>query len=348
MPEKGKDYYKNMGKLASIVIVTYNSVDYIGKCIESITKQNYPHEIIIVDNCSQDGTATFINDNFPSVKLIESLANKGYGAGNNLGIKHAKGEYIVILNPDTIVEQSWLEELIKPLIISNKVITTSKILTYNGSLISACGINNHITGLAFPRGFGYKPNAFMNQEFVSGLSGCSFAIKKSNIIELGGFDENLFMYHDDVDLSWRALLNGYQILYISRSVVKHSYNLHVPPNKIYNLEKGRYIVLRKYLSKKQVIMMFPSLLITEILTFGYALINGREGIRYKVKAVKDGLTLRVDKIDGDKVHLLLHLNYMIPVDQLTYNALERILKVLANYIFKLNYRLLDLVSKGFQ
>ena len=335
-----------MSELASIVIVTYNSVDYIGKCIESIIKQDYPYEIIIVDNCSQDGTSTFIKDNFPSVKLIESFENKGYGAGNNIGIKHAKGEYIVILNPDTIVGQSWLEELIKPFNINNKVITTSKILTYNGSIISACGISNHITGLAFPRGFGCNPNTFMSQELVSGLSGCSFAIKKSDIIELGGFDENLFMYHDDVDLSWRALLNGYKILYISKSVVKHSYDLHVSPNKIYHLEKGRYIVLRKYLSKKQVILMFPSLLITEILTFGYALINGRKGVMNKVKAVKDGLTLRVDKIDGDKAHILIHLNYMIPVDQLTYNALERILKVLANYIFKLNYRLLRFSFEG--
>jgi len=86
-------------RLASIIIVTYNHREYLDACLESVLKQDYPHEIILVDNCSQDGTVSFVRERFPEVTVVESPDNRGYGAGNNLGVQYARGEYIVILNP---------------------------------------------------------------------------------------------------------------------------------------------------------------------------------------------------------------------------------------------------------
>ena len=326
-----------MKGLASIIIITYNHKKYLESCINSVLKQDYPHEIIVIDNCSQDGSAQVIREKFPNIKLIESLENKGYGAGNNLGVKHAIGEYTVILNPDTIVEDGWLRELVKPLE-NEKKITTSKILLYNGSTINTCGNLNHFTGLTFTRGLGAEPSAYQKLEYVSGFSGCSFAMRKKDFEWLGGFDENFFTYNEDSDLSWRAHLRGFEIVVVPTSVVRHDYTLKVPPEKIYHEEIGRYMILRKYLSWKDFLLLFPSLLIAEVLTFGYAIKHGWRGMRYKLKAIKDGLTIKVNREIGDKNKLFKSLSVTIPVEQLTFHKVEKIIKTIANKIFDWNFK----------
>ena len=303
-------------------------------------EQDYPLEIIIVDNCSTDGTVEFVKENFPSVKIIERRENLGYGAGNNLGVKHAEGDYIVILNPDTIVEVSWLKELLKPLK-ENKLITTPKILIYDSSAINACGTIPHFTGLTFVRGLGAESNDYQKQGYVNGLAGCCFAIRKDDFRILGGFDENFFLYAEDSDLSWKANLNGFRVLYVPTSVIRHDYTLKVAPQKIYFLEKGRYMILRKYLSWKDFLLLFPSLLIVEVLTFGYAIKYGWEGMIYKFRAIKDGLTIKVNREKGDKNKLFKSLIVTIPIDQLTSNKAERLFKIFANKIFEWNFKVIQ-------
>jgi GT2 family glycosyltransferase len=251
---------------ASILIVTYNHKNYLKACIESIQNQDYPHEIILIDNCSTDGTVEYVKENFPFVKVVESKKNLGYGAGNNVGVKYAKGEYVVILNPDTIVEKNWLKELIKPLEKGERLFTTPKILLFDGFAISGCGLVAHYTGLTFARGYLAKPCEFKKLEYVSCFSGACFAIRKKDFEELGGFDEKFFLYNDDSDLSWRAHLKGFKILYVPLSLIKHDAILKVLPEKMYYLEKGRYMIIRKYYSWKDFLLLLPSLMIVEALT----------------------------------------------------------------------------------
>jgi len=330
-----------MVQLASIIIVTYNHKNYIGDCLGSVSLQDYPHETIIVDNGSSDGTPDFIEKNFPNVKLVRNTENIGYGAGNNIGVKYAKGEYIVILNPDTVVEKGWLQELVEPLEKNEKLITTSKILLYDGSAINTCGTINHFTGITFTRGLNEDPQKYNVPEFVSGFSGCSFAIRQSDFEKLRGFDENFFLYNEDSDFSWRAHLEGFKILYVPTSVVKHDYFLKVPPEKLYHLEKNRYMLLRKYLSKKDYLKLFPSFGIAEFLTFGYALKYGFKGISYKFRAMRNGIITKVNKVEGNKKNLLKSLSTTIPVNQLTSNVFEKVFKNSANKVFELNYKVIN-------
>lgn len=109
---------------ASVIIVTYNHREYIENCIKSVLL-NDPLEVIVVDNGSTDGTVDIIRS-FGEVRLISGHGNVGYGAANNIGVEVARGDYVVILNPDTIVTERWLEELLKPLETGNKVVTTPK------------------------------------------------------------------------------------------------------------------------------------------------------------------------------------------------------------------------------
>lgn len=328
----------------SIIIVTYNCKGYIKNCIDSIKTQNIPDnfqlEIIIVDNHSDDGTVDFIRENYPSIKIIENESNLGYGRANNVGVKNSKGEYMVILNPDTIAEKNWLKELVTPLTKREKLITTPKVLLYDGSLINVCGLIIHFTGLAFPRGFEASPSDFSRPEYVGGVSGSCFAVKRDDFINLGGFDDKIFLYGEDTELSWRANLKGYKILFVPGSVVKHDYTLEVSPEKLYYLEKSRYMILRKYFQTTDLIVIIPSLLLAEILTIGYSAKFGLKGLKCKFMAIKDGVTTEISRVKGDRDVLFKALDTEIPTEQLTYNELQRYFKIISNKLFKLNWKLI--------
>jgi len=327
-------------KQASIIIVTYNNKQFLDACLNSVLIQEYPHEVIIVDNCSGDGTVSYVREHFPTIKVIENSSNAGYGAGNNLGVKHAHGEYIVILNPDTIVHKRWLYALISPLENENNIISTPKILTYEGLTINTCGNINHFTGLNFTRGFGLSPDQYLEPTSNGGISGACFAIRKHDYEILGGFDETFFMYNEDSDLSWRAFQNGYTIKYLPNSVIRHYYTLKVSPMKLYYLEKGRYIILRKYFSRRKMIILLPSLIMAEIFTWGYSLKQGKKGIRNKIRSMSEGLQQPVEKVQGNTDLLLSHLDSRIPDIQLISNVFEKGIAVIGNIIFSLNFRLI--------
>lgn len=337
-----------MDELASIIIVLYNSSCYIEPCIDSIMKQDYPHEIIAVDNNSTDDGCRILREKYPGVRLIKSQENAGYGAGNNQGVRHAIGKYIVVLNPDTIVEEGWLRELINPLKNNDKIITTPKILTYKGEIINTCGAINHFSGLSFTRGLGDEVDSQSCKKHISGFSGCSFAIRRDHYLSLGGFDTRFFMYNEDADFSWRANLNGFKILYTPLSVVKHDYVLKMTPKKLYYLEKGRYTILRKYLSKNNLLLLSPSLLITEILTFGFASRQGIEYLYNKILAMMHGLTAEITPVKGNS-HLLIGSLYdRIPDDQLTRHKLDVLIIRLCNLVYISNYACMKALRMSYQ
>jgi len=322
--------------LASVIIVTYNHRSFIGACIDSVQRQDYPFEIIVVDNESTDGTPEFIRGTYPAIQLIRN-ENTGYGAGNNLGVRYAKGEYVVVLNPDTIVEKDWLRNLISPIQPDPAVITTPKILLYDGSAINTCGNINHFTGLTFTRGLNEPPESWNREIPVSGVSGACFAIKRDTFLRFGGFDERFFLYNEDSELSWRAYRYHCTIRYVPSSVVRHNYSLSVIPGKIYHLEKGRYLILKEYLSPKFALIFLPSLLTAELLTFGYALSFGREGLSAKCRAISEGIRLPKDSPEYIDSRVLTHLEEKIPDDQLVGGILGRGFVRLCNVVFSWNF-----------
>jgi GT2 family glycosyltransferase len=103
-------------KLVSIIILIYNNEKDLAECIPSILNQTYKNfELLIVDNGSTDGSVELVKTRYPGIRLIETGANLGYAGGNNIGFKEAKGDYIVVINPDTFVDPDWLYYLIRPL-----------------------------------------------------------------------------------------------------------------------------------------------------------------------------------------------------------------------------------------
>ena len=321
----------------SVVIVTYNHGNFIKKCLESIAVDT-ALEIIVVDNCSSDDTVNIVKE-FPFVKLVKNEDNMGYGNGVNIGIKYSKRKYVVVLNPDVKVEKNSIEELIKPLKDQKGLITVPKTLLYDGSKINTCGNIAHFTGLTFTLGLGEDKNAFNKPMYATGLSGVGFAIERDLYLKLGGFDESFFLYMEDAELSWNIQSKGLKILYVPSSVIYHDYKLMVPAEKIYHLEKGRYVILRKYMSWKYCLMFLPSLLMTEILTFGYSIINSNSSIKFKFRAIKDGLTVNIHKKNPNINVLVESLDWKIPEGQLSYTVWDRGLKRFANVVYLLNYNI---------
>ncbi|WP_048182368.1 glycosyltransferase family 2 protein [Methanosarcina sp. MTP4] len=274
-------------KSVSMVILSYNSREDLEECIPSLISQSYADfEIIVVDNASTDGSEEFIRANYPEIKVVQTGKNLGYPAGNNAGFEVAEGEYIVVVNPDTVADPEWLAELIKPLKSDSTITaTTSKILIYyQKDRINTCANTNHHTGLTFCRGLNKPASEFNNCQEVGAVSGCSFAIRSDMLKDLNGFDPDFFLYQEDADLSWRIRFAGGRIMYVPESVIYHKFKLSIAPWKEFYLERNRYLILLKNFDSKTLLLLFPSLVVTEIVTTSHAVLNGPKYVMSKLLA----------------------------------------------------------------
>ncbi len=252
--------------LTSIIIITYNSKDYILKCLKSIYKVNGINkaEIIVLDNNSYDNSVFLIQKYYPEVKVIESKINLGFGAGVNKAVKSALGKYIVLLNPDVEVDKNWLNPLIKHLTTHKDTVAVNSktfIKINNKKYIQNAG--NYIFSDGHGRDRGavvtidhqqlYEQDSIYYQQSkqIPAFSGVSVAIKKNIFQKFHGFDENMFLYYEDSDLSLRFKKTGYQIWYEPKSTLTHTHSassVEWSAFFIYQTELNRLIFLLKHFS----------------------------------------------------------------------------------------------------
>jgi len=145
---------------------------------------------------------------------------------------------------------------------------------------------------------------------------------------------------EDSEFSWRLIANNFKILYIPQCLIYHYYDFHVSVQKIYDVELGRYIILKKYLTSREYILLAPSFLMTEILTWGYAALNGTKGISSKLNAIKDVWAMPVEKINVKSSSLLKHMDTEIPELEFRFNPIFRASRKIANFIYRNNIRIL--------
>lgn len=276
-----------------IVVVTFNHIHDLHRCLVSLLTQDYSHlEIVVIDNESTDGSAEYVSKHFPEVHLIRSGQNLGYASANNLGFARASGDYIVAVNPDTEVQPGWLRALIIALQKDPAAgLATSKIMLMDQpDRINTCGNDITMTSLTFCRGLG-KPACWHTQsEVVPAVSGAAFAIRRRTLEEIGGFDEDFFLYYEDTDLSLRAQLAGYTCLYVPESVVLHKYIFKFSPSKCFYQERNRYYTLLKIFRWRTLLVMLPLLLLAEILVWGYIATRGPAHARAKLASYRWLLT----------------------------------------------------------
>ena len=168
--------------LVSVIVLNYNAGELLLNCIESIKKSAYKNlEIIVVDNISTDKSQKICKEKYPDIKLIQNDENFGYCEGNNIGIREAEGDYIIILNPDTIVESNWIEELISAYNKFGEGLYQPKILSLDKTeILQSTGNMLHIFGFGFAKDKGKNDNLVETDiEKIGYASGtCLFTSKK--------------------------------------------------------------------------------------------------------------------------------------------------------------------------
>lgn len=220
----------------SVIILNYKVRYFLELCVLSVQKaiQNIDAEIIVVDNNSSDDSCAMMAERFPNVKLIENKTNFGFPKGNNIGVDQAKGEYICILNPDTVVAEDTFEKILNT---KNWQLNTGiigcKLIDGTGNFLPESKRGVPTPWVAFTKIFGlYKISNVFGKYYAQHLAenqsgkvdilvGAFMVMKRSLYLEVGGFDENCFMYSDDIDLSYMVKKSGRENYYFAETSVIH-------------------------------------------------------------------------------------------------------------------------------
>jgi GT2 family glycosyltransferase len=222
----------------SIVILCWNDLKVIGNCLRSIYSGTHTtrFDVIVSDNGSSDGTVEFIHQTFPGVRVIENGANLRFSRGNNVGIQASTGEYVLILNPDTIIHEGsfdrWIEFADKRPEAGGfgcRVLNPDG--SYQGSGRPFPTIWREWLAALYLRFLGYLSDIFISDRYVrwkgetertiDWQSGCCLMVRAELLKHLGGFDEQFQYYYEDLDLCHRIWNAGYPIIYTPEVTITH-------------------------------------------------------------------------------------------------------------------------------
>jgi GT2 family glycosyltransferase len=207
----------------SVIILNYNGLAYLKNCLASLRKQTYSNvRVIVCDNASKDGSVDFVTKNYPDITLIKNKENFGFAKGNNIAINYALAQgdaYIFLLNNDAEMEPDALNELVKTAELDDSIgIVGSRVFDLkNRRILQEAGMS--IDKFGFP--MSTNPN-FKQASEVFFVSGCSMLIKRVVLQNIGVFDNQYFMFAEDLDLCWRAQLAGYKIVVSKTSKIYHA------------------------------------------------------------------------------------------------------------------------------
>jgi GT2 family glycosyltransferase len=214
----------------SIIIVNWNTKNILKQAINSVISETkeIDCELIVVDNNSSDGSSQMIKKDFPSILLIENKINKGFAGGNNDGLKITKGDYLMLLNSDTIVQENAIEKMVKFLDENNEVVMLGpKLLNKYGNFQESCRRNLPDIKNSFLYIFSINKNKYKTHkdENVSGyteaISGAVMMFRRSVYEKIGGLDERYFMYAEDLDYCKQVFNLGWKTYYLSEAKIIH-------------------------------------------------------------------------------------------------------------------------------
>ena len=208
----------------SVVVVTHNGRHWLGACLEAVRSQGeLAIEIILVDNASSDGSVEFVRHHFPEVRVVTLDSNRGFAVATNVGCREAHGRYLVLLNNDTEVLPGFLRALRSTLELSTWADMAAARIVYlhDPELIDSAGDGYTRWGGAYKRLHGQASTLADDSTEVFGICGAACMIRRNVFESVGGFDDDFFMVHEDVDFSYRAQLLGHRIVYVPEAVVRH-------------------------------------------------------------------------------------------------------------------------------
>jgi GT2 family glycosyltransferase len=271
-----------MARMISVVIVNWNGANHLAECLGSLLNQSVRGdvEVIVVDNASTDSSAELLTRFEGEVRVIQNESNLGFAAGCNRGIRASRGEFVALLNNDTVVESNWLGELRRVMDQDPKVgSAASKVMSYyDRQVIDNVGHVLFADGLTRGRGRGeIDRGQFDRQEEVFCPSGCAALLRRTLLDDVGLLDERFFAYCEDADLGFRARLRGWRCVYVPTAVVYHKYSASsdkFSSFKALHVERNRLWLALKNLP-------WPLLVVSPVFTLaryfwqGYGALSGR-------------------------------------------------------------------------
>lgn len=270
----------------TIVIVSYGSRRDLERCLPSIYAQTYqPTAVIVVDNAPGDGTAEFLERDYPAVAVVSSGRNAGYAGGNNLGVRLSTTKWVLLLNPDTVLHEDALRRMMEVAHEFPDALVTAKLLNIDGS-INACGLEMHLTGITSCRAYRQRAESVSGTLSVPAASGAALLVQKRVFVDLGGFDDGYFMYMEDVDLSLRARARGHRILCAGDAAITHDYELGMRAEKFELLERNRLVTLLKVLDGRTLVRLSFALVATELATWSFAVVRGPPFMKAKSRSYR--------------------------------------------------------------
>lgn len=344
-----------MKKKVAIAVLGYNSAQYLPRLIDSLTQQDVDENIFYfyIDNASTDCSIDIVQNTALHIDIIQNTTNSGYAGAYSTFLHNAFSDgfdAVVLLNPDTIVDRSWIKNLVTYAYAdTRRALTQSKILQLDDDFSKTDRISS-VGGFLHYLGFGILNRHHTSSEATDETgfaSGSCMLIKKEFFDVCGGLDHDFFMYLEDVDLSWRLRLHGFTCGVAQDSIVWHHYIFDriddKKRKKFYYLERNRLFCVWKNYSYKTLILLLPAFFVLEVGIFIHAIMHGyfREKMRANIDFIKNVPVLcKKHKIiqKGRKVHDRELFDTMI--SRIRFDELEGIGLRLANIFFVLYYKII--------
>ncbi|MGL5676629.1 MAG: glycosyltransferase family 2 protein [Cellulosilyticaceae bacterium] len=305
--------------MISIVIPNYNGEKYLKGCIASIgIQEGVDYEVILIDNASTDSDYQWLRED-DSIHFYQLDKNYGFSRAVNEGIHRAKGEYVLLLNNDTILCEGFLEALLDTIQQDERIfaVCSKMINAHHRELIDDAGDTYTLLGWARKRGDGKSVELYTVQEDVFSACAGAALYRKSILDEIGGFDEAFFAYMEDVDISYRARIYGYRNVYCPEAKVYHigsatSGSRH-NPFKIHLAARNNIYVIYKNMPLLQKLINLPFIALGCSIKYTFFTLKGygkpyREGFMEGMKTCK-----KLDKIEYKSKHFkhYLHIQYLL-------------------------------------
>ncbi|HEX9815836.1 MAG TPA: glycosyltransferase family 2 protein [Candidatus Thermoplasmatota archaeon] len=315
---------------ASVIVDTFNHESYIKACLKSLLEQErVTPEVIVVDVGSTDKTVDLVKTGFPKVRLVKT-ENRGFGAGNNVGVQHARTSIVAFANPDTVASSMWLATLCSAVKPGKTVATTPALLMKRPTHVNTIGLALHMTGHGLMRFYDQPLARIRRTDFAPGVSGVGFAMDREDYLRLGGFEEAIFLYNDDTEFSWRLRKAGFRVRVEWNAHLLHDYRGSRGHGKLIHAERNRNVLLRKHLSRGQWIAYFPSLLVAWLL----ALV--RLGPSLFFKALREARRVPVGKAWKGTLGVSRIAQRVLPSRPFIKGALGTVAFALPNLVFLVN------------
>lgn len=278
-----------MNKKVAIILINYHDYAqrFLTDCRDSLRKQDYPEDdfqVYIIDNDSSEETFSYLKQEFPEARILRR-GDGNYCAANNLGFKEATKQgfdYLIALNMDTELDSSFITEMVQALNNNTEAgMAQAKILLYKkdssgGERINSLGNIIQYLGFGFTSGYNERDREIIGYPEIKGYaSGCAFIIRAEVFAQVGGLNEEYYMYHDDMELSLKLRLADWKIVLAPRAAVYHKYEFSRSVLMYYYMERNRYLTLLIFASKKYLALIFLPLFFMDLGMFFFTMLTGR-------------------------------------------------------------------------